>query len=337
MKPVLVTGGAGYIGSHTCKALARAGYLPISYDNLSRGHRWAVQWGPLEIGDIADAACVTAALRKYRPLAVLHFAGFGYVGESMSEPAMYYGNNVVTTWRLFETLRAAGLKDVVFSSSCATYGGMHPAAVTEETPQTPASTYGLSKLIVERMLADYSRAYAFRAISLRYFNVAGADPDGELGEAHDHELHFIPLVLRTAAGVEPAIRINGNDYPTPDGSCVRDFIHVSDVADAHVLALTALLERGITGAFNLGSGRAYSLKQIVDVARRVTGRTILCEFGPRRLGDPPFAIADAQRARRVLEWQPRFSDIETIVSSAWRWAKGRKSAHEQAPRFAYRS
>lgn len=330
MKPILVTGGAGYIGSHTCKALAQAGYLPISYDNLSRGHRWAVRWGPLEVGDISDEARVTEVVCKYQPLAVLHFAGYGYVGESMGEPSMYYGNNLVATWKLLEALRASGLKDIVFSSSCATYGGVHSSPITEETPQEPVSTYGLSKMTVERMLADYARAYAFRTISLRYFNAAGADPDGEIGEVHDPESHFIPLVLRAARGDESVVRINGSDYPTPDGTCVRDFIHVSDIASAHVLALSALIERGVTGAFNLGNGCGYSLKQIVEVARHVTGRNITCEIGPRRLGDPPYAVGNSGRAQSVLGWQPQYSDIGTIVSSAWRWMEVHELEHIQA-------
>jgi UDP-arabinose 4-epimerase len=319
MKPILVTGGAGYIGSHTCKALARAGYFPVCYDNLSRGHKWAVRWGPLEIGDIADGDRVREVIDQYRPMAVLHFAGYGYVGESMSDPSLYYGNNVNATWQFLEVLRTCNVKHLIFSSSCATYGGVHSIPIVEATPQVPMSTYGYSKLVIERMLADYARAYGFRVIPIRYFNAAGADPDNEIGEAHDPEPHFIPNVLRVAAGQNALVRINGDDYPTLDGSCVRDFIHVSDIAEAHVLALSALIERGITGPFNLGNGNGYSLKQIVTIARQVTGCEIPCETGPRLIGDPPYAVGDASLVRQVLGWEPRYADIATIIGSAWRW------------------
>lgn len=319
MKPILVTGGAGYIGSHTCKALAQAGYFPVSYDNLTRGHEWAVRWGPLEIGDIADQDRVTEVIRKYRPLAALHFAGYGYVGESMSDPSLYYGNNINASWKFLEALRACNLKHVIFSSSCATYGGVHSEPISEETPRAPMSTYGFTKNVIERMLTDYTRAYEFKVIAIRYFNAAGADPDSEIGELHDPEPHFIPTVLQVARGDKPALHINGDDYPTPDGSCVRDFIHVSDIADAHVLALTALLDRDVTGEFNLSNGSGYSLKQIVDIARRVTGCEIVCEIAPRLAGDPPYAVGNSARAQRLLGWQPKHASIDAIIDSAWRW------------------
>ena len=318
-KPVLVTGGAGYVGSHTCKALARAGYLPVSYDNLSRGHAWAVQWGPLEVGDLHDRTRLAEVLARYQPQAVLHFAAYGYVGESMTEPSLYYGNNIANTHTLLDAMRAADVPHIVFSSSCATYGGVHEQPISEDAPQVPVSTYGYSKLVIERMLADYARAYGLRAIALRYFNAAGADPDGEIGEWHDPEPHIIPTVLRVAAGMDARLCLNGNDYPTPDGTCVRDFTHVSDLAAAHVLALQAMLGRGLTGAFNLGYGSGFSLQQIVEMARLVTGKEIPCDIGPRRAGDPPYAVGDARRAMVSLGWTPQYADIHTILTHAWLW------------------
>ena len=320
MKSILVTGGAGYIGSHTCKALASAGYLPVAYDDLSRGHAWAVQWGPLERGNISDPDRLREVLRRYSPVAAIHFAGFGYVGESMQAPQLYYGNNVVNTAAMLEVFRATGLARLVFSSSCATYGGMHDGAIDETVEQRPLSPYGFSKLVIERMLTDYARAFGFRSIALRYFNAAGADPDGDIGESHDPEPHFIPVVLRVAAGLAPLVHLHGSDYPTPDGTCVRDYVHVSDLARGHVLALQALLEGGVSGAFNLGNGQGYSLNEIVDVARAVTGRTIATASGPRRPGDPAHAVADARLAATTLGWSPAYPRIADMVGHAWQWA-----------------
>jgi len=319
VKNVLVTGGAGFIGSHACKALARSGYLPITYDDLSRGHASAVRFGPLEVGNIADADRLTRVIDRYRPLAVIHFAGFGYVSESMESPDLYYGNNVIGTGLMLETLRHCGLRNVVFSSSCATYGIAHDGAISESVEQRPVSTYGFSKLVIERMLSDYGRAFGFRSLALRYFNAAGADPDGEVGERHDPEPHFVPRVLRVAAGIEPSIEINGTDYPTPDGTCVRDYVHVHDLAEAHVLALQGLLDGGIMGALNLGTGRGTSLMEIVRIAGKVTNREIQIRFGPRRVGDPASAVADARLATRLLGWSPRYTAMDDIVSHAWQW------------------
>ena len=331
MNTILVAGGAGYIGSQTCKALAGAGYLPVTYDDLSRGHAWAVKWGPLEVGDIADGARLADVVRRYRPRAVIHFAGYGYVGESMQFPDLYYGNNVIRTGQMLETLRHAGLRHVVFSSSCATYGGVHERTIDESVEQRPLSTYGFSKLVIERMLHDYGRAYGFRSLALRYFNAAGADPDGDVGECHDPEPHFVPSVLRVAAGLERVLQLYGNDYPTPDGTCVRDYVHVHDLARGHVLAVQAIVEGGITGAINLGTGRGSSLMEIINVARRVTGRSIATEIVPRREGDPAYAVADARRAVAVLGWTPAYTDMDQTIEHAWSWMRdGALRAQEPA-------
>ena len=244
----------------------------------------------LELGNIADGARLRGGPTRYRPLAVIHFAGFGYVGESMESPDLYYGNNVIRTGQMLETLRYAGIRHIVFSSSCATYGGVHSRTIDESVEQRPLSTYGFSKLVVEHMLTDYGRAFGFRSLALRYFNAAGADPEGDLGECHDPEPHFVPRVLRVAAGHERAIQLNGNDYPTPDGTCVRDYVHVHDLARGHVLAVRAIVEGGIAGAVNLGTGSGSSLMEIVNVVRRVTGRSIATEIAPRRDGDPAYAV-----------------------------------------------
>lgn len=319
MDTILVTGGAGFIGSHTSKALAQAGYLPVTYDDLSRGHAWAVQWGPLEVGKIGDPERLGKVIRHYRPRAAIHFAGFGYVGESMEAPHLYYGNNVIQTGLMLETLRDTGLQEIVFSSSCATYGGVHNRPIDESVEQRPLSTYGFSKLVIERMLDDYGRAFRFRSVALRYFNAAGADPEGELGECHDPEPHFIPSVLRVAAGHERVLHLNGNDYSTPDGTCVRDYVHVHDLARGHVLAVQALLDGELTGAINLGTGKGTSLMEIINVARQVTRHPIPTEIGPRREGDPAFAVANSKRAAEVLRWMPQYADITQTIEHAWNW------------------
>ena len=328
MSTILVAGGAGFIGSHTCKALARAGYLPVTYDDLSRGHEWAVRWGPLEVGNIGDHARLTEVLHRYRPRAVIHFAGFGYVAESMRSPDLYYCNNVVQSARMLETVRHASVRHVVFSSSCATYGGVHNRAIDESVEQRPLSTYGFTKLVIERMLNDYERAYGFRNLALRYFNAVGADPEGELGECHDPEPHFVPTVLRVAAGREPVVHLNGDDYPTADGTCVRDYVHVHDLARGHVLAVQGVLEGGLSGAINLGTGRGSSLLEVIGAARRVTGRRIATQTSPRREGDPPYAVADARRAASVLGWTPLYMDIEETIGHAWHWMCDTGGTHE---------
>lgn len=316
---ILVTGGAGYIGSHTCKALALAGLSPIAYDNLIYGHRDAVRWGPLVEGDLADREKLTAVIREFRPAAVLHFAAFAYVGESVRDPAKYYQNNLSGTLSLLEAMRAEGVRHIVFSSTCATYG--HPVwtPIAEDHPQVPINPYGAGKLMVERILRDYGDAYGFRSIALRYFNAAGADPQVEIGERHDPETHLIPLVLGAAAGKRPPLTIFGDDYETPDGTCVRDYIHVSDLADAHVLALRALQAGVMTNAYNLGNGRGFSVHEIVVEAQRVAGLEVPFTVGARREGDPAYLVGDARRAKAELGWRPRFHSLSDILGSAWQW------------------
>jgi UDP-arabinose 4-epimerase len=316
---VLVTGGAGYIGSHTCKALALAGLTPVTYDSLVTGNRWAVKWGPLEEGDIADKVRLAAVLSQYKPSAVIHFAAFAYVGESVSEPAKYYANNVIGTLSLLDVMRQSAVNAIVFSSSCATYGVPPRIPIIEDMPQVPINPYGRSKLYVEGALADYSRAYGLRAVALRYFNAAGADPDGEIGEQHDPETHLIPLVIEAAADASKSITVFGSDYDTCDGTCVRDYIHVSDIADAHVRALGHLEQYDGFHAFNLGTGRGFSNRQIIDRVAAISERPVRTVLGARRLGDPPSLIANADLAKHVLGWEPRRSDLDAIVKSAWSW------------------
>lgn len=319
-KTIFVTGGAGFVGSHACKALFEAGYRPVVYDNLSRGHREAVQWGPLIRGDILDRASLEQALRDVQPAAVMHFAAYAYVGESMANPAMYFNNNVTGTATLLEAMRATGVKTLVFSSSCAVYGGVHDAPIDETTPQEPSSFYGQTKQNCEQLIRGFVRNHGFSAIALRYFNAAGCDPDGEIGEDHDPEPHIIPCVLRVAAGMEPLLTLNGSDHPTPDGTCVRDFVHVRDLARAHGLAVArALLAHQGYEVFNLGVGKGFSLNQIVEAAKKVTGRDIPVAYADRRPGDPPYAVGKADWARESLGWVPEFTEIEVSIQHAWNW------------------
>lgn len=330
---VLVTGGAGYVGSHACKALATAGFLPVAYDNLSRGHPQTVRWGPLETGDIRDRARLDAVLARWRPAAVLHFAAHAYVGESVGDPARYYANNVIGTLGLLDAMRAAGLDRMVFSSTCATFGVPDGPTIDEDTPQRPVNPYGAGKLMVERCLADYGCAYGLRAVSLRYFNACGADPAGEIGEDHDPETHLVPRALMAAAGDLPCLEVFGADYPTPDGTAVRDYVHVTDLAEAHVGALEHLLAGGAAAAFNLGSGRGHSVREVVAMVERVTGRPVPVRFGPRRPGDPPSLVACPDRARAALGFVPCYSSLEIIVRTAWRWQRQRQAAAD-TPRAA---
>ncbi len=315
---VLVTGGAGYIGSHACKALAAAGLTPVVYDNLSRGFEWAVKWGPFERGDILDQPRLEAVIRRHRPIAVMHFAAFAYVGESVAYPATYYRNNVVGSLTLLEAMRAGGVDRIVFSSSCTTYGVRGPEPIGEDTPQAPVNPYGVTKLLVEQALRDYAAAYGLRAIALRYFNAAGADPAGEIGEAHDPETHLIPLVLEAAATASP-LTVFGDDYPTPDGTCIRDYVHVTDLADAHVAACQSMAQTPGFRPYNLGTGCGLSNLGIIAAAQRITGRQIPIRMGPRRAGDPPILTADASKAGCELGWTPRLSSVDDIIDSAWRW------------------
>jgi UDP-arabinose 4-epimerase len=318
MATILVTGGAGYIGSHTCKALAHAGHTPVTYDNLSRGFQHAVKWGPLERGDILDAERLGEVIARHRPDAVVHFAAFAYVGESMADPGPYFRNNVVGTLGLLDAMRAHGVNRIVFSSSCTTYGARTSEPITEERPQAPVDPYGRSKWMVELILRDYAAAYGLGAVALRYFNTAGADPDGEIGEDHDPEPHLIPVLLDAAAKGAP-FKINGDDYDTPDGTCVRDYVHVSDLAEAHVLALKALERQPGFLAYNLGTGRGFSIREIIDAASRRLGRTVEVSVGPRRPGDLDATTAVAALAERELGWTPQLSNMDDIIDTAWRW------------------
>lgn len=316
---ILVTGGAGYIGAHTCKALAAAGYMPVTYDNLVYGHERAVRWGPLERGDIQDRTRLDAVIEQYAPRAVIHFAAYAYVGESVTDPGKYYRNNVAGTLTLLEAMREHAVANIVFSSTCATYGIPATVPISEATPQHPINPYGASKLMVERMLADFGIAHDLGWIALRYFNAAGADPDTEIGEAHDPETHLIPLALDAAAGRRPALTIFGHDYDTPDGTCVRDYIHVADLAQAHVLALKAL-EAGVRSQpMNLGNGAGFTVREVIASVERVTGLNVPYEFGNRRAGDPPSLISDATVARTALGWNPQLADLDTIIATAWAW------------------
>jgi UDP-glucose-4-epimerase GalE len=315
---VLVTGGAGYIGSHACKALVNAGYLPVTYDNLSRGNRWAVKWGPFEEGDIADASRVRAVLETYRPIALMHFAAFAYVEESVQQPLLYYQNNFSGTAALLHTLLGFSAIPVIFSSSCASYGVPERIPISEEHPQRPINPYGRSKLFVERLLWDLHHAHGLPWIALRYFNAAGADPDGEIGEAHAPETHLIPRVIE-AARTGSTVQVFGTDYDTPDGTCVRDYVHVSDIADAHLRALKHLLAKGDSCSLNLANARGYSVKEVIKAVERICALPVRFEVAPPRPGDPPILIGDASRSRAILGWQPVRSELETQIGDAWNW------------------
>jgi UDP-arabinose 4-epimerase len=315
---ILVTGGAGYIGSHTAKALATRGFTPVVYDNLVHGHRWAVQWGPFIEGDIRDRARLIDALRNYDICAVLHFAAFAYVGESMKSPGPYFDTNVSGSLSLLDAVQETDVRHVVFSSSCAIYGIPDRMPIGEDTPQAPINPYGETKLMVERAMRWYGAAHGITWVALRYFNAAGADPEGQLGELHLPETHLIPLVLQAALTATP-FDVFGNDYPTRDRTCMRDYIHVSDLADAHVLALEYLLNDGPSVALNLGTGRGYTIREVIEAVQAITGREIPHRMASRRPGDPAILIADPARAERVLNWRPQQSALENIVSSAWIW------------------
>jgi UDP-arabinose 4-epimerase len=315
---ILVTGGAGYVGSHACKALAARGHLPITYDNLSRGNHWAVKWGPFEKGDIADGRQVQIVLEKYQPSALMHFAAYAYVGESVEQPLLYYANNLANALTLFQAVVDFGRIPIVFSSSCATYGIPERVPITEDHPQNPINAYGHSKLFIERVLGDLNIACGLPWIALRYFNAAGADPDGEIGEAHDPETHLIPLVLAAAHTGAP-VRIFGDDYETVDGTCVRDYVHVTDIADAHIRALDYLLKGGNSCAMNLANSRGYSIKEVIAAAEKISGCAVPFQIVGRRPGDPPILIGDAGLARAVLSWRPARSNLETQIQHAWNW------------------
>jgi len=315
---ILVTGGAGYVGSHAARLLDRAGHDVWVYDNLSRGHREAVLPGKLIEGSLSERAKLEAVLSEKKIDAVMHFAAFALVGESVSDPAMYFQNNVVCSLNLFDAMRTVGVTKIIFSSTAATYGQPDVESITEETPQQPVNPYGFTKLVIEQALEAYAGAYGFAYAALRYFNAAGASPDGDLGEDHDPESHLIPIVLQVALGQREKITIFGDDYPTPDGTCIRDYVHIDDLGRAHIAALDHL-RAGEGLKLNLGTGRGASVKEVVEACRRVTGHAIPVELGKRRAGDPAELVADSTRARQTLSWEPEYPTIEPIVETAWRW------------------
>lgn len=316
---VLVVGGAGYIGSHACKAIAARGLLPVCFDNLSTGHSELVKWGPLIVGELGDRASLDGVFQEHQISSVMHFAAHAYVGESVIDPAKYYGNNVANTLNLLNCMRNAGVGAIVFSSTCATYGVPHSVPIREDHPQAPINPYGWSKLMVEQILKDYERAYGLRHAILRYFNAAGADPNGETGEWHEPETHLIPLVLDVAIGKRKHIEVFGDDYPTADGTCIRDYIHVTDLADAHLLALDAIRTTQQSLICNLGNGQGFSVKEVIASAERITGRPIATRVSARRAGDPPALVGDAAIARSILGWSPRYKSLDSILETAWTW------------------
>jgi UDP-arabinose 4-epimerase len=316
---ILVTGGAGYIGSHTCKALAAAGYVPVVLDNLSSGHAWAVKWGPLVVADIADRHRVAQVLKQHDIKACIHFAAHAYVGESMQHPRKYFDNNVNKTLSLLHALLDEGINNFIFSSSCATYGIPRRMRIAEDHPQNPINPYGASKLFVENILSWYETAYGLRYINLRYFNAAGADPDGEIGEDHTPETHLIPLVIAAAQRRNSAIEIFGIDYDTADGTTVRDYVHVCDLATAHVKALDRLFAGQPSANINLGAGRGYSIRDVILAVEALSGKTVPVIEGRRRSGDPPALIANPKFGQSLLRWKPQKSDLRTIVQTAWDW------------------
>jgi UDP-glucose 4-epimerase len=316
---ILVVGGAGYIGSHMVKRLAGAGFEPVVLDNLSGGQRWAVRAGRLVVSDMGDAGALDALMHAFPFEAVMHFASYIQVGESVEQPAKYYQNNVGNTIRLLDAMVRHRIGKFIFSSSAAIFGEPQYVPIDENHPKAPINPYGRSKWMVEQILADFDAAYGLRSSCLRYFNAAGADPDGELGECHVPETHLIPLVLQVASGRRAAITIYGKDYPTPDGTCIRDYIHVNDLCDAHLLALQALLNDGPSTRYNLGNGAGYSILEVIAAAERVTGTPIARQYGPRRAGDPPSLVADSALAKAQLGWRPQFAAIDTIIHHAWRW------------------
>ncbi|UCE02612.1 MAG: UDP-glucose 4-epimerase GalE [Candidatus Latescibacterota bacterium] len=327
-EPILVTGGAGYIGSHTCKVLAQSGFRPVVLDNLVYGHREAVKWGPFFEGNVSDTKLVRQIVREHGIRAIVHFAAYAYVGESMQQPEKYFQNNVVQSMHMLQAALENGVEHVVFSSTCAVYGEPESVPIREEQSLRPVSPYGESKLIVERALHWLGAAHDLGWVALRYFNAAGADPEQELGEEHDPETHLIPLVIQAALGRLPYLEIYGTDYDTPDGTAIRDYIHVTDLADAHVRALRYLMQGGRSVALNLGTGEGSSVREVVAAVERSSGRSVPVREVGRRPGDPPVLVADPARARSVLEWAPRYPDLQQIVDTAFAWHASRPSEPE---------
>ncbi len=321
MDNVLVTGGAGYIGSHACKALKAAGFNPVTYDNLSTGWRGAVKFGPLEEGDLLDRARLDAVFETYRPVAVMHFAALSQVGESIEKPGKYWRNNLSGSLNLVEAMTAAGCKRIVFSSTCATYGDQDNVVLDEASAQHPINSYGRSKRAIEDMLADFGLSDGLESVIFRYFNVAGADEDGEVGEFHQPETHLIPLILEAIEGKRGKLKVFGSDYDTPDGTCIRDYVHVMDLVDAHVLGLRWLVDGLGSRVFNLGTGSGFSVREVMQVAAEVTGRAVPHEDAPRRAGDCTRLVSGSERAAQELGWRPDRSTLKTMIADAWRWHK----------------
>lgn len=319
MKHVLVTGGAGYIGSHACKVLAANGYIPVAYDNLSTGWQDAVKFGPFEQGDLLDRTRLDAVFAQYSPVAVMHFAALSQVGESFEKPGLYWHNNVTGSLSLIEAAIAANCKNFVFSSTCATYGDQDNVVLDENSIQHPTNSYGSSKRAIEEILRDFQASAGLRHVIFRYFNVAGADPDGEVGEHHDPETHLIPVMLDVIEGKRPTLTIHGTDYETPDGTCIRDYVHVMDLVDAHVLGLKWLEDGNDSRVFNLGTGHGFSVRQVIDQSSAVTNQQVPFTEGPRRAGDCTKLVSGSTRAREELGWQPDRSDLPTMITDAWRW------------------
>ena len=321
---ILIVGGAGYIGSHLNKEISKKGIKTVIFDNLSYGHRDFVKWGTFEKGDLGNIEDIRSVFRKYPIEAVMHFAAFTYVGESVEDPQKYYLNNVKNTLNLLQVMLEENVKYFVFSSTCATYGNPVEIPITENHPQNPINPYGKGKLIVETVLKDYNDAYGLKYASLRYFNAAGADPDGDVGELHDPETHLIPLILDVAAGKREDIKIFGTDYDTPDGTCIRDYIHVTDLAEAHILALEYLQNGGKSDFFNLGNGNGFSVKEVIETARKVTGKNIKAAEADRRPGDPPILVGSSDKAKKTLNWNPKYDKLSKIIETAWNWHKNIK-------------
>lgn len=321
---ILIVGGAGYIGSHTNKLLSKRGYKTVVFDNLVSGHREFAKWGDFVLGDLANKDQIRSCFKKYQIGAVMHFSAFAYVNESVIDPAKYYRNNVANTLNLLDMMRESGVNKFIFSSSCATYGYPREISISENHPQSPMNPYGKSKLMVEDILKDYDKAYGIKFINLRYFNAAGADPEGEIGEWHDPETHLIPLAIYAALGRKEFLRIFGTDYPTKDGTCVRDYVHVSDLADAHILGLEYLEEKKVSDSFNLGNDKGHSVREVVDMVRRIAGKNFNVIESDRREGDAPILISDSKKAKEILGWIPKYNSLETIVETALNWHKRTK-------------
>jgi UDP-glucose 4-epimerase len=316
---ILIVGGAGYIGSHVNKELNKQGYKTVVFDSLVKGHKEAVKWGEFFEGDLANLDQIREVFKKYPIEAVIHFAAFIEVGESVKDPLKYYKNNVKNTLNLLEVMVESNIKKIIFSSTAATFGNPEYTPIDENHPQVPINPYGQAKLMVEKILADFDNAYGLKYVALRYFNACGADIETEIGENHSPESHLIPLILDAALGKREDIKVFGTDYPTPDGTCVRDYVHVNDLAQAHILALKHLLNEGASDKFNLGNGKGFSVKEVIDTAKKVTGIDFKVTEAERRPGDPPTLVADSTKAKEILKWEPQYADLETIISSAWKW------------------